>query len=64
MVEILSSENIHVPLAKGSRIYPGDDYLNFIIENANSALKRAREKLDRFQKNLAQISNSSMSLGK
>ena len=64
VVEILSSENIHVPVARGSKIYPDDDYLEFIIENANSALKRAREKLDRFFKNLAQISNSSMSLGK
>ena len=64
VVEILSSENIHVPVARGSKIYPDDDYLEFIIENANSALKRAREKLDRFFNNLAQISISSMSLGK
>jgi len=64
VVEILSSENIHVPVAKGSRIYPQEDYLDFIIENANSAMERARKKLNRFYKNLAQISNSSMSLGK
>jgi len=64
VVEILSSENIHVPIARGSMIFPDDDYIGFIIENANSALKRARDKLDRFRENLAQISNSSMSLGK
>ena len=64
VVEVLSSENIHVPIAKGPKIFPDDDYLDFIIQNANSALKRARDKLDRFHKNLAQISSSSMSLGK
>jgi tRNA wybutosine-synthesizing protein 3 len=64
VVEILSSENIHIPLARGSRVFPDDDYLEFMVENANSALERARGKLERFHENLVQISNSSMSLGK
>jgi len=53
VVEILSSENIHVPIASKGKFYPDENYLKFIIENANSALMRAREKLDRFKKNLA-----------
>jgi tRNA wybutosine-synthesizing protein 3 len=48
VVEILSSENIHVPIAKGKNLYPDEDYLKFILENANSALFRAQEKIKRF----------------
>lgn len=48
VVEILSSENIHVPIAKNGRLYPDHDYLSFLVENANQALRRAREKLERF----------------
>lgn len=48
VVEILSSENIHVPIAKGKKLYPDEDYLRFIVENANSALTRAQEKIKRF----------------
>jgi tRNA(Phe) wybutosine-synthesizing methylase Tyw3 len=49
VVEILSSENIHVPIAQEGRLYPNEDYLDFIVKNANLALRRAQEKLDRFQ---------------
>jgi tRNA wybutosine-synthesizing protein 3 len=49
VVEILSSENIHVPIAKGKNLYPDEDYLKFIVENANSALVRAQEKIKRFE---------------
>jgi tRNA wybutosine-synthesizing protein 3 len=52
VVEILSSENIHVPIAKNKKLYPSDDYLFFLVENANSALKRARQKLEKFNKNV------------
>lgn len=53
VVEILSSENIHVPIAKNKTLYPNEDYLSFLVENANSALKRARQKLEKFQQNIA-----------
>jgi tRNA wybutosine-synthesizing protein 3 len=53
MVEILSSENIHVPIARSGRLFPDRDYLAFLVENANQALKRAREKLVRFRANIA-----------
>ncbi len=53
VVEILSSENIHAPLARGGKLYPNLDYLTFLVENANQALRRAREKLERFRQNLA-----------
>jgi tRNA wybutosine-synthesizing protein 3 len=48
VVEILSSENIHVPIAKGKDLYPDEAYLKFIVENANSALLRAQDKIKRF----------------
>lgn len=53
VVEILSSENIHVPIARSKRLYPNEDYLAFLVENANQALRRAREKLIRFGNNMA-----------
>lgn len=53
VVEILSSENIHVPIARSGRLYPNEDYLAFLVENANHALRRAQEKLIRFRKNMA-----------
>lgn len=52
VVEILSSENIHVPIAKDVKVFPDEDYLSFLVENANLALRRAREKLKRFGSNL------------
>jgi tRNA(Phe) wybutosine-synthesizing methylase Tyw3 len=52
VVEVLSSENIHVPIAKEGKMFPSPDYLKFIVKNTNSALVRAREKLDRFLVNL------------
>jgi tRNA wybutosine-synthesizing protein 3 len=52
VVEILSSENIHIPISKGKYIFPDEDYLRFMLENANSALSRAQEKLERFKNNL------------
>ena len=53
VVEILSSENIHVPVARSGKFFPDRDYLAFLVENANQALKRAREKLERFKASLA-----------
>ncbi len=53
VVEILSSENIHVPVAKDKTMYPNEDYLIFLVENANSVLKRSRQKLRKFQQNLS-----------
>ena len=53
VVEILSSENIHVPVARSGKLFPDRDYLAFLVENANQALKRAREKLERFKASLA-----------
>jgi tRNA wybutosine-synthesizing protein 3 len=52
VVEILSSENIHIPISKGKKLYPDEEYLRFMVENANYALNRAQEKLERFKNNL------------
>jgi tRNA wybutosine-synthesizing protein 3 len=53
VVEILSSENIHVPIAKGRRLFPDEEYLEFIVDSANSALLRAQEKIKKFTKRLS-----------
>lgn len=50
VVEILSSENIHIPIASKGKLFPGKEYLKFMVENANSALHRAQKKLERFKK--------------
>ena len=52
VVEVLSSENIHAPIAAGGRLYPDREYLVFLVESANAALKRAQAKLARFKKSL------------
>jgi len=53
VVEILSSENIHIPVASQGRLFPDKEYLKFMVENANSALTRAQKKLERFKKAIA-----------
>jgi tRNA wybutosine-synthesizing protein 3 len=45
-VEILSTERIDVPIAVEGRVYPDDDYLKFLIDNANTCLNRANNKLN------------------
>ncbi len=49
VVELLCSENIHIPIALGKDIFPDDKYLSFMVENANSTLKRGQNKLKRFK---------------
>ncbi len=43
-VEILSTERVDVPIAQKNKIYPDDEYLGFLVENANQCLERARDK--------------------
>jgi tRNA wybutosine-synthesizing protein 3 len=54
VVEILSSENIHVPISRGGKLFPNSDYIAFLVKNANVVLERARGKLERFRANLKQ----------
>ena len=49
VVEILSSENIHIPIASGKMLFPDEDYLEFMVKNANLTLNRAQNKLERFK---------------
>jgi tRNA wybutosine-synthesizing protein 3 len=53
VVEILSSENIHAPIARNKKLLADEDYMGFLVEYANQALQRAREKLERFGANIA-----------
>ncbi|MHC1585810.1 MAG: tRNA(Phe) 7-((3-amino-3-carboxypropyl)-4-demethylwyosine(37)-N(4))-methyltransferase [Candidatus Syntropharchaeia archaeon] len=48
IVEILSTERMHVPLGKDGFLFCNEEYLNFILERADIMLSRGKEKLKRF----------------
>ncbi len=45
LVEILSTENLHIPLGKDGKILVGDKEIEFFLEIANKMLSRAKGKL-------------------
>jgi len=51
-VEILSTERMDVPVAGDGRVFPDKEYLEFIIDNANSCLERAHDKSKALLENL------------
>lgn len=51
-VEILSTERLDVPIAKNNKIFTDDEYLEFLVENANQCLERARNKSEVLLDNL------------
>ena len=52
MVEILSSEQINVPIASNGIFFPSEDYLEFLVEEANLTLTKAKEKLVKLSENI------------
>lgn len=64
VVEVLSSENLQVPICASGRVYTTDEHLELIISIANENWLKTRIKLERFQEQLSQISNSSPVLGR
>ncbi len=64
MVEVLSSENLQVPICASGRVYISDEHLDLMISIANQNFKKTRQKLERFNENLTQTSNSSPVLGR
>ena len=52
LVEILSTENLSVPLGENGEILVSDEYIKFLVEMGNQLLKRAKEKLRCFERTL------------
>lgn len=49
MLEIISTDRIDTPIAFEKKLFMSDDYLRFLIELANSKLKRTREKIKKLE---------------
>lgn len=55
VVEILSTEQLHVPLGKDCELWTEKKYLERCVEIANKMLRRAKEKLARLENHLMKI---------
>ena len=49
MVEIISSEILETPISKNNELMVEDNYLTFIIEEANAKLKRTHNKIKKLE---------------
>lgn len=52
IVEILSSEQINIPVALNGKIFPSNEYLEYLVGESNATLKRAKKKLVRLKENI------------
>jgi len=55
LVEILSTENIHIPLGKNGELMVDEKALEFFVEMANKTLQRIKRKLKNLEKNLRRV---------
>ena len=55
VVEIMSSEKIETIVKKEDKILIDDDYLRILIDEANSKLKKTREKISNFELEMKKI---------
>ena len=55
VVEIMSTERLDVPLAKGDKVFCSEPYIDFIVSKANFMLERGKEKLKRFYNGLWEL---------
>jgi tRNA wybutosine-synthesizing protein 3 len=46
MVEVISSEQLQTPISKDNQLLVEDNYLEFLIDEANRKLKRTHNKID------------------
>jgi len=53
MLEIISTENMSVPVVKDGKLLVNDDYLKILVDEANKKLKRTKEKIEEFYKKLS-----------
>ncbi|MFH1506058.1 MAG: tRNA wybutosine-synthesizing 3 family protein [archaeon] len=49
MLELISSERMDVPISKDKELLVSEDYIKFLIENANKKLKKTREKIKKLE---------------
>lgn len=59
LVEILSSEQISAPIAVNGKIFATNEYLKFLVSEANVTLKKAKDKLNSLKENFNQFLNLS-----
>jgi len=59
VVEILSTEQMHVPLGKNSELWVNENYIEKCVEIANKLLKRAKSKLKKLEEEITKIVSSS-----
>lgn len=52
LIEILSSEQISAPICNNGRVFVTDEYLKFLVNEANITLKKAKEKLGKLYENI------------
>jgi len=50
VLEILSTEQMEVPLAEGGAVLVDDDYIDYIIKVANAKLRTSRKKMTKLEK--------------
>lgn len=56
-LELISTERIETIIAKNSKIIVSDDYLNYLIEEANLKLEKSWKKIDRLYNKLGILEN-------
>ncbi len=52
LVALVTTEHLNVPLAGGGTLFPGHEYIDFLVERANAAFVRARGKMKRLEEAL------------
>jgi tRNA wybutosine-synthesizing protein 3 len=52
IVELLSTERLDIPIGKEGKVFPDDEYLDYILELSTQAMERSRGKLARLKENL------------
>lgn len=55
IVELLSTENMNMPIAGRGKLYPDEDYLRFLLDTGNLALGRAQAKFERLLERIGQL---------
>lgn len=57
LVELMSTEQLSIPLAMDGEIFPNHQYLDFMVERANTAYGRASIKLRRLEELLKDLTS-------
>lgn len=55
VVEIISSEQMNLPIIAGGKIIVADEYLKILISEANRKMQRNREKLRKLEDNIRRL---------